>query len=186
MSGSSWSASHHHGLTEQPPTKVFVLTTTDASVPRARGARTAAGGHGFRVLGTSYQFVQVRPERLFRTEMVWIGEVRVSMTDPERTLLDGLAMAQYFGDLAEVLHAFELRQADLDLDRIIGYAVRTDVAVAKRLGWVLEHQGIDPARLERLAAMPVRGCRTLDPTGPRTGSCNRRWMIQENPPRVGV
>ena len=33
---SHWSALHHHGLTEQIPRNVFVLTTTDACVPRPR------------------------------------------------------------------------------------------------------------------------------------------------------
>ena len=33
---SHWSALHHHGLTEQIPRDVFVLTTTDAWVPRPR------------------------------------------------------------------------------------------------------------------------------------------------------
>jgi predicted transcriptional regulator of viral defense system len=183
---SHWSALHHPGLTEQPPTRVFVLTTTDASIPRTRRAG-ATGEYGYRVLGTSYQFVQVRPERYFGTQTVWVGEARVSMTDPERTLLDGLAMPQYFGDLAEVLHAFAVRGADLDLDRIIGYAVRSDVAVAKRLGRVLENEGLPLARLEHLAALPVKGYRTLDATGPRIGSRNRRWMVQENlPGRVKV
>ena len=33
---SHWSALHYHGLTEQVPRKVFVLTTTETSVPRMR------------------------------------------------------------------------------------------------------------------------------------------------------
>ena len=113
---------------------------------------------------------------------MWIGEARVTITDPERTLLDGLSMPQYCGDFAEVLHAFEVRGADLDLQRIIEYALKLDAATAKRLGWVLEHQGVDPSRLERLAALPIKGYRKLDPTGPRKGPCNARWMIQENLP----
>jgi len=33
-----------------------------------------------------------------------------------------------------------------------------------------------------LVKLPIRGYRKLDPTGPRRGPCNRRWMIQENLP----
>jgi len=175
---SHMSALHQHGLTEQVPRKVFVLTTTEATVPRTRDAKRAR--EGVHVGGTSYQFVQVKPERFFGTEKVWIGEARVTITDPERTLLDGLAMPQYCGDFAEVLHAFEVRSPDLNLQRIIDYSLKLDAATAKRLGWVLEHQGVDPSRLERLAALPVKGYRTLDPTGPRKGPCIARWMIQEN------
>jgi predicted transcriptional regulator of viral defense system len=179
---SHWSALHHHGLTEQAPRKVFVLTTTETSVPRWRGTTPKHARDGYPVGDTIYQFVQVKPDRFFGTEKAWIGEARVTITDPERTLLDGLSMPQYCGDFAEVLHAFEARGTDLDLQRIIKYARKLDAATAKRLGWVLEHQGVDSRKLERLAGLPIKGYRKLDPTGPRKGPCNSRWMIQENLP----
>jgi len=177
---SHWSALHYHGLTEQIPRTVFVLTTTEASVPRARGAEAGKDRQGYPVAGTTYRFVQVKPGRYFGTEKTWISEARVTITDPERTLLDGLSMPQYCGDLAEVFHAFKVRGSDLDLPRIIEYALKLDAAAAKRLGWVLERQGVDPSKLERLAGLPILGYRKLDPTGPRKGSCSSRWMIQEN------
>jgi predicted transcriptional regulator of viral defense system len=179
---SHWSALHHHGLTEQLPRKVFVLTTTDVSVPRNRRPRPEKDKQGLQVGDMTYQFVQVKPERYFGTEKVWIGEARVTITDTERTLLDGLIRPQYCGDFAEVLYAFTASIADLDLRRITEYAQKLDVATAKRLGWVLEHQGADLSKLEQLAALPIKGYRKLDPTGPRKGPCNARWMIQENLP----
>lgn len=179
---SHWSALHHHGLTEQAPRKVFVLTTTDDSVPQARGRKAGRHRSGCPVGKLLYQFVRVKPERFFGTEKVWVGDARVTITDPERTLLDGLMMPQYCGDFAEVLHAFEVRGDRQDLKRIIDYALRLDTSTAKRLGWVLERQGIYSARLEPLLNLPIKGYRTLDPTGPRKGRCNRRWMIQENLP----
>lgn len=179
---SHWSALHYHGLTEQVPGKVFVLTTTQVSVPRARGVKETKSRNGYPIGKTTYQFIRVKPEWFFGTERVWIGEARVTITDPERTLLDGLSMPHYYGDFAEVLHAFQVRGADLNIERIIEYALKLDAATAKRLGWVLERQGADPAKLERLAAVPIKGYRTLDPTGPRKGPCHRRWMIQENLP----
>ena len=111
---------------------------------------------------------------------MWVGDARVSVTDVERTLLDGLAMPQHCGDFAEVLHAFRVGMERLDTERIVDYAVRLGVTTAKRLGWVLESQGVTPAELEKLRALPVKGYRTLDPTGPRRGRCNSRWMVQEN------
>lgn len=179
---SHWSALHHHGLTEQAPRKVFVLTTTEVSVPHMRGTNAKKSGQGFRVGDTTYQFVRVKPERFFGTEKVWIGEARVTFTDSERTLLDGLSMPRYCGDFAEVFHAFEVRGMDLNLQRIIEYALNLGAATAKRLGWVLEQQGVGLSKLERLAALPIRGYRKLDPTGPRKGPTNARWMIQENLP----
>jgi predicted transcriptional regulator of viral defense system len=179
---SHWSALHHHGFTDQVPREVFVLTTTEAAVPRARGAGAKAGHSGYSAGGHVFRFVRVQPERYFGTQRVWIGETRVSITDPERTLLDGLSRPQYCGDFAEVLHAFEVAAPELDVEKIVEYALRLDAATAKRLGWVLERQQVPRARLERLETLPIKGPRTLDPTGPRQGPLDRRWRIRENLP----
>ncbi|MBI4241829.1 MAG: hypothetical protein HY613_08940 [Candidatus Rokubacteria bacterium] len=178
---SHWSALSHHGLTEQMPRRVFVLTTA-RSVPRTRGAKRKRAEEGYPVGETVYQFVQVLPERFFGTEDVWVGESRIKMTDPERTLLDGLMMPRHCGDFAEVLHAFEARAPKLDVDRIIRYALKLDTATAKRLGWLLEQQGIKTDQLEPLREVPIKGYRVLDPSGPRRGACDARWMIQVNLP----
>ena len=176
---SHWSAFHHHGLTEQVPRTVCVLTTTGTWIPRATGRQGYARG-SYAVGDTTYRFVQTKPDRFFGAAKVWVGDARVSVTDLERTLLDGLAMPQHCGDFAEVLHAFRVGMARLDTERIVDYAVRLGVTTAKRLGWVLESQGVTPAELEKLRALPIKGYRTLDPTGPRRGPCNSRWMVQEN------
>ena len=179
---SHWSALHYHELTEQVPRTVFVLTKTGTSVPRMRNAGSKRSNRGYLVRDTTYQFIQVRTKRFFGTQKVWVGDARVSMTDRERTLLDGLSMPQYCGGFAEVLHAFQVGLARLDIERITDYAVRLDTATAKRLGWVLERQGLDSSQVETLAALPIKGYRKLDPTGPGKGSCNDRWMVQENLP----
>ena len=180
---SHWSALHYHGMTEQVPRRVFVLTTTATSAPRVRGSQSkGSSSRGYPVGETTYQFIQVKPEWFFGTGRAWIGESRVAITDPERTLLDGLSRPQYCGDFAEVLHAFEVWGDHLRLDRIIGYAQRLGTAVSKRLGWVLENQGMDAEHFGSLEELPIKGHRKLDPTGPRKGPLNHRWMIQENLP----
>ena len=87
----------------------------------------AREGGGFPVGDTTYRFIQVKPGRFFGEEKVWVGEARVSITDLERTLLDGLSMPQHCGGFAEALHAFQL-----------------GITTAKRLGWALESQGGPP------------------------------------------
>jgi predicted transcriptional regulator of viral defense system len=166
---SHWSALHYHGLTEQIPHQVFVLTTTTATIPR----NTKLGE-------ITYQCIRVKPERYFGTQKIWIGNTHITITDPERTLLDGLMKPQYFGDFAEILHAFELHMPKIKLDRIIDYALKLDTVVAKRLGWILEHHGIISSKLEKLAALSITGYRPLDPTRSKKGNCDRRWSIQEN------
>ena len=180
---SHWSALHHHGLTEQIPRDVFVLTKKGTWVPRLRKdvqGRNARGGYP--VGDTRYRFIQVRPNRFFGAEKVWVGDTRVSITDLERTLLDGLSMPQHCGDFGEVLHSFQLGMDRLNIERIAEYAVRLGVTTAKRLGWVLDAQGVASPELGRLAALPIKGYRKLDPTRPQKGRCNSRWMVQENLP----
>ena len=179
---SHWSALHYHGLTEQAPRTVFVLTTTETSAPRMRAAGTTRAGGGYPVGDTTYRFVRVRPDRFFGTEQVWAGDARVTITDPERTLLDGLSRPQHCGDFAEVLHAFSVAMDQLDIGRITKYALRLGTATAKRLGWVLSYYGCKSSEVDRLAELATAGYRKLDPSGPRKGACNARWMVQENLP----
>ena len=177
---SHWSALHYHGLTEQTPRKVFVLTATGSSIPRMNRSGSNSPRDGCLVGDTTYRFIQVKPERFLGIEKVWISDARVSITNLERTLLDGLSMPQYCGDFAEVLHAFEAAMPELDIERIGRYATQLNVTIAKRLGWVLESLGVESTEVGRLAALPIKGYRKLDPSGPNRGLCNSRWMIQEN------
>lgn len=179
---SHWSAFNHHGLTEQVPWKTFVLTTTEASVPARSASDGGDGDRGYQAGGMWYQFIQTRPERFFGVEKIWVGEARVSITSLERTLLDGLAMPRYCGGFGDVVYAFGEASSRMDVDRMVVDAPRLGVAVAKRLGWVLETQGIEGPHLEQLAALPVKGYRKLDANGPAKGTYNGRWMLQENLP----
>ena len=179
---SHWSAFNHHGLTEQIPWKTFVLTTTEASVPARSISDGDDGDRGYQAGGMWYQFIQTRPERFFGVERIWVGEARVSITSLERTLLDGLAMPRYCGGFGDVVYAFGEAASRMDVDRMVVDAPRLGVAVAKRLGWVLETQGIEGPHLEQLAALPVKGYRKLDANGPGRGTYNGRWMLQENLP----
>lgn len=184
---SHWSAMNHHSLTDQIPRTIFVLTTTQSSIPRARGTEDRRfSRNGYLVWGTVYRFIQVRPEHLFGTEEFLIGNTPVSITDMERTLLDGLCRPQYCGGFEEVLYAFNTTEDRLNIKRIVEYALRLSGAAAKRLGWVLEYWGYDSSEFSELLELPVKGYRKLNPIGPRKGPCNSRWMIQENlPGKIG-
>ena len=179
---SHWSALHHHGLTEQIPRAVFVLTTTEATVPRDRGRRSDGFRSGYQVGGTTYRFIQIRPQRFFGVRRIWVGDSRAWVTDLERTLLDGLSMPRYCGDFGEVLHAFETGIGRVDLKRIAEYASRVDAVTSKRLGWALERNGVSGSLVDRLADVPLKGRHKLDPSGAASGPVNRRWMLLENLP----
>ena len=180
---SHWLAMNHHGLTEQLPRTIFVLTTTESSVPRARGPEDKKfSGNGYLVRDTPYRFIQVRPEHFFGTEKVWTGGSWTTFTDLERTLLDAVCRPQYCGGIGETLHAFNAIGDKLNVRKIVEYALRLNVATVKRLGWILEYWDYDPSEFSELLELPVKGYRKLDPTAPRKGPYNSRWRIQENLP----
>jgi predicted transcriptional regulator of viral defense system len=178
---SHWSALNYHGMTEQIPQRVFVLTTAQ-SLPRLRGTKAIHAGQGYTVGSTNYQFVKIKPEYFFGIEEVWINESKIKMTDIERTFLDCLMFPKYCGGFSEILYAFEQYTSKLNLEKIIRYALKLDTATIKRLGWILEQQRIALAKLTVLQKIPIKGYRLLDPTGPHKGKCNPYWMIQENLP----
>ena len=115
----------------------------------------------------------------FGISQIWIENAKVNITDPERTLLDGLMMPQYCGGFQEVLFAFKMRGNELDLKKIIDYALQLPKAVAQRLGWVLDFLGFHEHQIDSLRKMALTA-KKLDASGPIGGPINHRWKIQEN------
>jgi len=174
---SYWSALQYHGLTDQVPRIIHILTTANA--PRIRN-KTKSTTSCYEVEGITYQFTKVRPDRFFGIQKVWIGEARVSITDPERTLIDGIQKPQNCGDLSEVINAFKMLGTKLDLKKIIDYALKLDTATVKRLGWILSELHFPDTDLKKLKEIAIKGYRKLDPTRPASGPYNKVWKIQEN------
>lgn len=173
---SHWTAWHYHGLTEQIPRDVFLLTTTEVELPRQRDRAR----HEFELQGIRYRFTRVPPEQFFGVIRPWVDQVRLSITDLERSVLDGFLKPEFCGGLDEVLGSLEGQLHRLELERLVAYALRIGPPAAQRVGWALEHLGTPSSILEPLQALPYRGYRPLDPSRPRRGPCNRRWGIQEN------
>jgi predicted transcriptional regulator of viral defense system len=164
---SHWTAMHYHHLTQQTPNVIFATTPHSSSIPRS-------------LSGGIYHFIKIKKEYYFGIEKIWMGQSRIFITDPERTLIDGLIAPQYCGDFQEVLHAFKMHSTNINVDRIIQYALKLDKAIIKRLGWILERIGIKESYLKPLLNIRIKSYRKLDPTGPNKGPYNRKWMIQEN------
>jgi predicted transcriptional regulator of viral defense system len=181
---SHWSAMSHHGLTEQIPRVVTAFTPKRFMTPslRNRTKQTDRSKQAWEVEGARYEYVIVKPEFFFGIEELWVDQrFKVSITDKERTMLEGFASPRMFGGIGEVLGILGEHINEFDLKKLVGYAARYGKgAVIKRLGWALEHAGAPAAALAPLAEIPVSGVRVLDPSGPRAGPCDGRWMIQDN------
>jgi predicted transcriptional regulator of viral defense system len=177
---SHWSALHFH-MTEQIPQRVYITTTQAVPISRAVKIRNKSQRSFSREInGILYEFIKIKPERFFGIKDFWVGEVKVAITDPERTLIDGLISPKHFGGWAEIYSAFESHISSLDLAKMVDYSLRLDAVIAKRLGWIMEKVGVEDTILQKLEAVSIKGYRVLDSTGPRKGHCNKRWMVQEN------
>jgi predicted transcriptional regulator of viral defense system len=158
-----------HGMTTQP--RLVVVVTTPAS----RRPVTA--------LGVEFRFVRCQRRHLFGITEHWATKQdRVCVSDPERTIIDGLRRPGHCGGLTEVARGLWMRRRDMRMDRLVGYARRIGVgAVVRRLGFLLETyeiaeaRDLDPLR-EVLTATYVR----LDPVLPAGGRYLRRWRLQLN------
>ena len=163
------SAMDLHGMVTQPQLVVYV---TSPSAIRGRS-----------ILGSEFRFVRCKPEHLFGVVDHWVDKTeRVVTSDLERTVIDGLKHPEYCGGFSEVAKGFWMRRRDVDVGRLVGYALRLDVgAVVRRLGFLLEVSGIDaPADLGRLRARLTATYHLLDPTLPAEGKRLARWRIRVN------
>lgn len=167
---SHFSAFHYHHLTDQIPHIIYVSTS------KRLGNNTSLK----EVYGIKYQLIQTKGEFFFGGTNVWIGEAKVSISDLERTLIDGLRNPQYCGGFGEVLTAFQLAQKRINVKKLIEYAQRLETATIKRLGWVLEYIGIPQKQIALLEKVPIKGFRTLDANGKDFGPYNNKWKIREN------
>ncbi|MPZ50807.1 MAG: hypothetical protein GEU75_16160 [Dehalococcoidia bacterium] len=177
---SHWSALQHWGLTEQIPATV-TLSSPKRSFPPA--ADTVDGGRrAWTVAGTRYEIVSVAKAKFFGATEVWLDERnRVPIFDQERTLLDAFQHFHVFGSLSIGLEILEAHLADLDLDRLVGYALRLQVAaVIKRLGWSLARLQVPPETLQPLLAYLAKGDTPLDPGRPARGRHDPVWRVIEN------
>lgn len=163
------SAMEMHNMVTQP--QLVIFTTS----PNPFRGRT--------ILGTELRFVRCKPEHLFGVAEHWVDKTeKVAVSDLERTIIDGLKQPAYCGGFSEVAKGFWMRRGDMNIARLVDYALRLDVgAVIRRLGFLLETSGIDaPADLERLRAKLTKTYHLLDPDLPAEGRRVARWRLRLN------
>ncbi len=158
-----------HRMVTQPQ---FVVYTT---TPRAIRPRV--------VLGTEFRFVRCKPKHLFGLTGHWVTKTeKVQVSDLERTVIDGLKQSQYCGGFTEVAKGFWMRRDDIDLRKLVSYALRLGVgAVIRRLGFLFETLEVAaPRELERLQQRLTATYATLDPLLPDEGKFVARWRLRLN------
>ena len=119
-----------HGMVTQPQLVVHV-TTLEKRRP-------------INILGTDFQFITCKKEHFFSMNDHWVSkQKKVSVSNMEKTIIDGLRQPEYCGGITETAKGIWMRRQDLNADRLIEYGLRLDIgAVIRRLGYILEMYGI--------------------------------------------
>jgi predicted transcriptional regulator of viral defense system len=141
--------------------------------------------HNRAVTGYQLCFLKCQPNHVFGVIEHWVNaHTRISISDLERTVLDGVRQSKYSGGFTAVVLGFQLRRADMDVERLVDYAVRLDIDnVTRRLGYLLDLCRVDaPRAMARLRARvdAESAYMPLDPTLPRRGVCCPRWRLHIN------
>lgn len=133
--------------------------------------------------GYEFRFVQVQLKDFFGLAEQWVTpEEQITISDPERTIIDCLDRPQSVGGITEVAKGLWMKRDTLRVQRLIEYALRLDVgAVIRRLGYLLEFYALaEPAVLEPLRARLTPTYQRLDPLFPNEGRTLARWRVRLN------
>ena len=163
-----YSALSHHGLTEQVPRTVYVVTPT-----RAQSRE---------IHGVPYRVTTVTERKFFGTEPTSIEGTTVRVSDLEKTLVDCADHPEFCGGIRELASA--MRAADEQgcaWETVGEYLERLDNGAAtKRIVYLADQLGIDLPTREALVASFTSGYSLLDSTRPETGSTDSTYRLRVN------
>lgn len=166
-----WTALHHWDLTDQLFATTVVITAR--AVPRRE----------HEIGGARFELRHRPPRALFGTRSVWREGSRVEVSDPERSLVDCLddpSLAGGIRHLAEALEHWNEGQRS-KAQRLLEYGDRLgNRTVFKRLGFLLEAQGMDGPLTEACRQRISRGISLLDPARSPAGPITTRWNLRIN------
>jgi len=164
---SHWSALNYYRFTEQTPPAVYVTSTK----PRNRKM----------ILDTKFIFVTVPQRKMFGTAEIKVENHAITISTPEKTMVDCLDHPEHCGGISEVSKAIYYEHDSLDLPRIIGMAeIMGNGTIVKRLGYLLDVLGLEEYG-DTLEAVPLlKGYSNLDPKLPKKGRINERWKLRVN------
>ena len=174
MDGKDYFLSHAtameiHGGVTQPQLVVYVTTL------KPRRSITAQG--------IEFRFIHSQKKYFFGISDYWATkQEKVRVSDLERTIIDGLKQPEYCGGLTEVAKGLWMRHQDVNINRLISYAIKIDVgAVIRRLGFLLELYKIGTSEdWEILSLHLTETYVRLDPLLPSEGKFLRKWRLQLN------
>jgi predicted transcriptional regulator of viral defense system len=167
-----WSACEHWSLTEQIFRSVQVHT--------AKPVRSKQ----INIQDTPFVLHHVPEKKHFGLKVIWYGQVKVSISDPTRTIVDILDIPTLGGGIQHVSDVFEnYFSGEHRNDRdVIAYAEGLgNRTIFKRLGYLLEELNIEANEIVVVCKKNLSsGISVLDPSGPHNGSIVSRWNLLVN------
>lgn len=163
-----YSALSHHGLTEQVPRTVYVVTPTRA---RSRA-----------IHGVHYRVVTITEGKFFGYESTSIEGTAVNVAALEKTLVDCADHPEYAGGIRELALAMGVAATQGCSWATVGeYLQRLDNGAAtKRIVYLADQLGIDLPTRDALVASFTSGYSLLDPTQSVTGRYDSRYRLRIN------
>ena len=158
-----------HGGVTQPQLVIYVTTL------KPRRSITA--------LGVEFRFIHNQKKYFFGISDHWVTKQdKVKVSNLERTIIDGFKQPEYFGGLTEVAKGLWMRHQEVNINRLISYAIKIGVgAVIRRLGFLLELYKIGTSEdWEILSSHLTETYVRLDLLLPSEGKFLRKWRLQLN------
>ncbi len=163
-----WSAAEYWDLTEQIFRTIVVMTLQK---PRDRNPK---------IKGTDFLLRSVSEKAMFGLKSVWRGQVKVSISDASRTILDMLNDPGMGGGIRSTADMFVnyLNSENKNIEMIIEYAKKLgNGAVFKRLGFLLERFASgEQAAIDECKSQLTKGNIKLDPKLP-ADKLITRWRL---------
>jgi len=168
-----WSAAEYWGLTEQTFRSVLVITCRK---PQERAPE---------IKNTRFVLRKVSEKAMFGLKPVWKGRVKISVSDPSRTIIDMLSNPAFGGGIRPAVDVFlnYLKSNFRNMEQLINYATKLGSgAVFKRLGFLLERFSPDDEKVISACKTKItKGNSKLDPALPADRLITRwRLWVPEN------
>ncbi|MBN2317988.1 MAG: hypothetical protein JXR49_02880 [Acidobacteria bacterium] len=164
-------AFNRYGFVDQIPNRVYVYNN------RISGVR--------KIGSVVLTLIKVDDERLGATEEVTLNGETVSYSSLVRTLLDAVYDWSRFDSLPRGYEWIrrEIRTKRINIQDLVKVALRYgDTGTIRRIGALLENQGVDTAELGKMmrALKPSSSLIPWIPGRPKRGMVNRQWGVVIN------
>jgi len=164
-----WSAFRFWNWTEQIPNVTFIQTTRRKKPVLIDGAK--------------YQFITVQESHFYGIVHRSLEGSSVSVTDPEKTLIDAAARPDLSGGIYPLAQAMKEHQLSIDWNKLNQYLLQWGGGVvAKRLGYLAEALMISTpdGMLSHWQELVTNGISLLEPGLEQKGAVVTRWQLQIN------